>query len=55
MKCPRDGAELKVERYEAQIDVESCPSCLGVWLDKGELEAVSKKEAGFLGKLLGRG
>ncbi len=40
MKCPRDGAELKVERYEAQIDVESCPSCLGVWLDKGELEAI---------------
>jgi Zn-finger nucleic acid-binding protein len=40
MKCPRDGTELVAERYEAKIEIESCPSCQGAWLDKGELEAI---------------
>ncbi len=40
MKCPRDGAELEVQRYEARIEIDVCPSCQGVWLDKGELEAI---------------
>ena len=35
--CPRDGAHLKT-RALAGITVMSCPTCDGVWLDKGELE-----------------
>ena len=40
LACPRDGAALETTRYEAQIDVDTCPSCRGMWLDKGELEAI---------------
>ena len=35
--CPRDGAELvEVERDGVMID--ACPTCRGIWLDRGELE-----------------
>ena len=39
MKCPRDQAPLVSNTYEADIQVESCPQCGGMWLDRGELEA----------------
>ncbi len=42
MKCPRDGSALNSEKYEANIEVDSCPSCHGVWLDKGELEQIQE-------------
>lgn len=54
MRCPKCGSQLEETQY-ANIHIDRCTSCEGVWLDKGELEAVSKKEGGFLGKLLGRG
>lgn len=41
MKCPRDGSELSTGR-DRRIDIDRCPQCQGVWLDKeelGELEA----------------
>jgi Zn-finger nucleic acid-binding protein len=40
MKCPIDQTELRVQNYEADIDVGACPSCGGMWLEKGELEAI---------------
>jgi Zn-finger nucleic acid-binding protein len=40
MHCPRDKSELTVTRYEAQIDVDTCGACRGVWLDTGKLEAI---------------
>ncbi|MEA2524191.1 MAG: uncharacterized protein QOF73_1418 [Thermomicrobiales bacterium] len=37
MICPACGAELQtLERQGVEID--RCPSCRGVWLDRGELE-----------------
>jgi Zn-finger nucleic acid-binding protein len=42
MKCPRDGSPLNTEKYEAQIEVDACPTCHGVWLDKGELEQIQE-------------
>lgn len=37
MKCPNCNETLLLsERYEIQIDY--CPSCRGIWLDKGELD-----------------
>jgi uncharacterized protein len=42
MKCPRDGAELKAEIYQANIEIDRCPGCTGVWLDKGELERIQQ-------------
>lgn len=45
MKCPIDGAELEtVERSDVEIDV--CPACKGVWLDRGELEKIVARAVG---------
>jgi Zn-finger nucleic acid-binding protein len=37
LKCPRDGAELKVEHHH-DIEVDHCPTCNGRWLDHHELD-----------------
>ncbi|MBI1237825.1 MAG: hypothetical protein GC199_00625 [Alphaproteobacteria bacterium] len=37
LMCPNcNGSMTSVERQDVQIDM--CPSCRGVWLDRGELE-----------------
>ena len=42
MKCPRDGTPLKtVDRLGIQID--RCPECQGVWLDRGELDKIIER------------
>jgi uncharacterized Zn finger protein (UPF0148 family) len=41
--CPKDGTAL-VARAEHGITVDGCPSCGGVWLDNGELEAILARE-----------
>ncbi|HUF52585.1 MAG TPA: zf-TFIIB domain-containing protein [Dehalococcoidia bacterium] len=41
MKCPRDGAELKVEHHRG-IEVDHCPECNGRWLDHHELDELEK-------------
>jgi Zn-finger nucleic acid-binding protein len=40
MKCPRDEVVLETQIYEADIEVDACPSCQGMWLDVGELEKI---------------
>lgn len=35
--CPRDGAKLQ-PHVERGITIEICPSCHGIWLDKGQLQ-----------------
>lgn len=42
MRCPRDKSNLESEVYEADIEVDVCPSCRGMWLDKGELEKIEE-------------
>ncbi len=44
MKCPRDETELRSRKYEADIDVDACPSCGGIWLDKDELEVIQESK-----------
>ena len=42
--CPVDGATLvPVERQGIEID--HCPSCRGVWLDRGELDKLIERSA----------
>ena len=41
-RCPRDGSAL-VEREHIGIKVDDCPTCGGIWLDKGELEHVIER------------
>ncbi|MBI4957805.1 MAG: zf-TFIIB domain-containing protein [Myxococcales bacterium] len=50
--CPRDGAPLRVEKYEANIEVDACPACRGMWLDKGELLAIERSSENDYGKAL---
>jgi len=39
MKCPTDNATLIMsERHGIEIDY--CPECRGVWLDRGELDKI---------------
>jgi Zn-finger nucleic acid-binding protein len=40
MRCPRDGAELTSRIYEADVEIDECPTCHGTFLDKGELERI---------------
>lgn len=50
MKCPKCGMELIEIDYKG-IKVDKCSECEGIWLDAGELEAVSKLEKSGLDKL----
>ena len=49
MKCPKCGMELIEINYRG-IKVDECSGCEGIWLDVGELEAVSKIEKSGLDK-----
>ena len=51
MKCPKCGMPLEEIAF-ADVRVDKCFSCEGLWLDRGELEAIRKKEGGFMGRLL---
>jgi Zn-finger nucleic acid-binding protein len=42
MKCPVDGNEMTERVYEADIQIDECPHCSGVWLDEAELFAIEK-------------
>ena len=42
-RCPRDGERL-VQRELHGVTVDDCPNCQGIWLDKGELEALSERQ-----------
>ncbi|MBI5506027.1 MAG: zf-TFIIB domain-containing protein [Deltaproteobacteria bacterium] len=37
--CPRCGATLAKRALEG-VNVESCPSCKGFWIDHGELDTL---------------
>lgn len=50
MRCPKCGMEL-IEIDYKNIKVDKCSECDGIWLDAGELEAVSKLEKSGLDKL----
>ncbi len=50
LKCPKCGMELIEIDYKG-IKVDKCSECEGVWLDAGELEAISKFEKTSLDKL----
>ena len=43
--CPNDNASMNtVSRNGVEFDM--CPSCRGVWLDRGELEKLMSSEGG---------
>ena len=50
MRCPKCGMELVAINYK-NIEIDKCSECEGVWLDSGELEAVSELETSSINKL----
>jgi Zn finger protein HypA/HybF involved in hydrogenase expression len=50
MRCPKCGMEMIEIDYKG-IKIDKCSECEGIWLDAGELEAVSKLEKSGLEKL----
>ena len=39
MKCPTDNATL-VMSERGGVEIDYCPECRGVWLDRGELDKI---------------
>jgi len=42
MKCPTDDAVLQMSDRQG-IEIDYCPTCRGVWLDRGELDKLIAK------------
>lgn len=39
MKCPIDGDTLVITDRSG-VEIDYCPTCRGVWLDRGELDKI---------------
>ena len=44
MKCP-SCEELLIMSERQGVEIDYCPKCRGVWLDKGELDKIIEKSA----------
>jgi len=42
MQCPIDGTTL-VMTERAGVEIDYCPQCRGVWLDRGELDKIVER------------
>ncbi len=42
MQCPTDGATLVMSERNG-IEIDYCPTCRGVWLDRGELDKIIER------------
>lgn len=47
MKCPVDGETLLVAERSG-VEIDYCPKCRGVWLDRGELDKIIDKAASMM-------
>ncbi len=45
MQCPIDGTTL-VMTDRSGVEIDYCPQCRGVWLDRGELDKIIERSAG---------
>ncbi len=42
MQCPTDGTTLTMSE-RGGIEIDYCPTCRGVWLDRGELDKIIER------------
>jgi len=40
MKCPSCHTETMIKKDYESVEIDLCRSCLGVWLDEGELQSI---------------
>ncbi|MGE0255755.1 MAG: zf-TFIIB domain-containing protein [Alphaproteobacteria bacterium] len=45
MQCPVDNETL-VMTDRSGVEIDYCPKCRGVWLDRGELDKLIERSAG---------
>lgn len=45
MQCPIDGENL-VMSERSGVEIDYCPKCRGVWLDRGELDKILERAGG---------
>lgn len=45
MNCPKCNINLAIS-FTNGIEIDYCPSCRGVWLDRGELEKIIERSSG---------
>ena len=45
MKCPVDDETLLMTQRDG-VEIDYCPKCRGVWLDRGELDKIIEKAVG---------
>ena len=43
MNCPVDGTQLAMSEREG-VEIDDCPSCRGIWLDRGELDKIIERD-----------
>lgn len=48
MRCPVDGTTLVMSERQ-NIEIDYCPTCRGVWLDRGELDKIIERSAADVG------
>ena len=51
MKCPVCGVELLLEERQG-VEIDYCPKCRGVWLDRGELDKVIERSTSMSGSVM---
>jgi Zn-finger nucleic acid-binding protein len=44
MKCPIDGNALVIAERSG-VEIDYCPQCRGVWLDRGELDKIIERSS----------
>jgi len=44
MQCPTDKVDLVMTERQG-IEIDYCPKCRGVWLDRGELDKIIERSA----------
>jgi len=53
VKCPVDDADLTISDRQG-VEIDFCPKCRGVWLDRGELDKIIERSGSFGGEGRGR-
>ncbi len=43
VKCPLCNKDMEILMIK-DVEIDKCPECKGIWLDKGELEELARQE-----------
>ena len=46
MNCPHCNVPLTMSERQG-VEIDYCPQCRGVWLDRGELDKIIERQAAF--------